>query len=172
MNHKNKKQITLVVAVAQNWTIGNQGKMAWDAPNELRHFRQVTAGGCLIFGRKTFSSLPKPLAGRSLIVVSKQADLPPNGCEVCKTFTAALVAAEQRPGNEIIIAGGEQIYVQALPIADKVILSKFAFECEGDRFFPKFGSAQWPAEQWRLASSRDGLPGKSSYKIFEYLRTG
>ncbi len=166
-----RKRITLVAAVASNGTIGADGAMPWRAPNELRHFRATTAGACVLMGRKTWSSIGKPLAGRMSIVLSRNPHLRLAGCELRPTLDDALAAANERPGREIMVAGGADVYRQCIPLADRIILSRMDIACQGDAFFPEFGSSDWPQEDWKLAGSAAGAPGKIGFVIERYCRT-
>ncbi len=145
--------------------------MPWRAPNELRHFRATTADACVIMGRKTWSSIGKPLAGRMSIVLSRNPLLRLAGCELRLTLDDALAAANERPGREIMIVGGADVYRQCIERADRIILSKMDVACQGDAFFPDFGSCCWPQEGWKLAGSVAGAPGKIGFVVERFCRT-
>ncbi|KKW34786.1 MAG: Dihydrofolate reductase [Candidatus Uhrbacteria bacterium GW2011_GWC2_53_7] len=65
-------EIVIIAAVAENGVIGRDGKLPWHIPEDLRRFRQLTLGHCVIMGRKTFESIGKPLDGRKNIVITSQ----------------------------------------------------------------------------------------------------
>ncbi len=167
----NRKRITLVAAVASNGTIGADGAMPWRAPSELRHFRATTAGACVLMGRKTWFSIGKPLAGRMSIVLSRNPRLRLAGCEVRASLDDALAAADERPGSEIMVVGGADVYRQCIPLADRIILSRMDFVCQGDAFFPYYGSAEWPQASWKLATSAAGAPGNIGFEVEHYFHT-
>ena len=86
-------------------------------------------------GRKTYNSIGRPLPGRQTIVVSRKRDLKITGCTVCNSFDAALANAASI-GAPIFIAGGGEIYLQAIDKADEIHLTTISIEAEGDVFFP------------------------------------
>lgn len=164
-------RITLVAAAAENWVIGNDGSMPWRAPNELRHFKKITLGGCLLMGHATWRSIGRPLPERTNIVVSRNPDLKLDGCEVYPSLEEALDACRARLLSELLVVGGAEIYRQTIGIADRIIISRLQLSCPGDRHFPSFGSSLWPKSQWQLESRQPGLPGEIEYTVETYLRT-
>ena len=162
--------ITLVAAAAENWVIGNAGDMPWRAPNELRHFRDLTWGGCLLMGHATWLSIGKPLPQRTHIVVSRRPGLELDGCEVHPSIESALDACRARSLPELLVVGGAEIYRQTIGLADRIVISRMQLSCPGDRHFPALGSSLWPRDQWRLESQEEGRPGKIEYVVETYLR--
>ncbi len=125
--------IAVVVAHSRNRVIGRDGDLPWRLPTDLRRFKELTAGGTVVMGRRTWDSLPprfRPLPGRRNVVVSR------NGCdapEVCRSVDEAL------QGDCFVIGGGE-LYAQALPHADRVHATEIEIDVEGDAFFPALDS--------------------------------
>ena len=113
--------ITLVVAAARNGVIGRAGDMPWRMPSSLRRFRALTLGRPMIMGRKTFEAIGRPLDGRDTIVVTRNAAFAASGVHLAASLPEALRIAAKlavaRTTNEIIIAGGGEIYRAALPLA-------------------------------------------------------
>lgn len=147
--------ISLVVAVARNGVIGRDGKMPWHNPSELAYFKSVTMGKPIVMGRKTFQSIGRPLPARRNIVVTRDAAFRPSGVEAASSLIEALaLAATPPPGTpppgEIMIIGGGQIYAEALPMADRVYLTRIDAEPAGDAVFPALDPARW-----RAVSRRD-----------------
>ncbi len=128
--------IAIVVAHSRNRIIGRNGGLPWHLPTDLRRFKELTSGGTVVMGRKTYESIPKrfrPLPDRRNVVVSR------NGCdapEVCRSVEEALA------GDCFVIGGGE-IYAQALPLADRVYATEIRDEVDGDVFFPALESGVW-----------------------------
>jgi len=146
------QRITLVAAVAKNRVIGIEGKLPWHLPEDLKRFKKLTLGHVLVMGRKTFDSIGRPLPGRTTIVVTRQPDWEPasgpspqvvraGGLEEALTKAAAI-------DPEVFVVGGGEVYAEALPVADAMVLTWVDAEPAGDAFFPE---VDWAA--WREASS-------------------
>ena len=126
--------VSCIVAVSENGVIGANGDLPWRLPADLRDFKAKTMGKPLILGRKTYATLRGPLPGRKLIVVSRGQPAVGEGVRVAASLREALAMCEGEP--EVMIGGGEEIYRQALPIADRVYLTLVHASFEGDAFFP------------------------------------
>ena len=129
-----------MVARADNGVIGDQGKLPWRLPNDLRHFKQVTMGAPMIMGRKTFDSLPNLLPGRRHIVVTKDGSWRREGVETAHSLEEALALVHE---PRVSVIGGAQIYQLFLPITDKIHLTEVHAEPDGDTFFPELDPAVW-----------------------------
>jgi dihydrofolate reductase len=142
------RRIAFVVAIAENGVIGDRGALPWRLSDDLKWFRQITMGKPVIMGRKTFQSIGKPLTGRDTIVVTRDATFRPQGVTSAPSLEQALEIgadmARKRQGDEIMIAGGGEIYTAALAVADRVYLTQIATELDGDAHFPPLG-AEWIA---------------------------
>ena len=134
--------LSLIVAVSENDVIGKDNDLIWHLKNDLKRFKALTSGHCIIMGRKTFESFPKPLPNRTHIVITRQESYnAPDGVIVVNSLEAALKMAEQDT-NPFIIGGGE-IYKQALNVADKIELTRVHANFEGDTFFPEIDLKVW-----------------------------
>jgi dihydrofolate reductase len=142
--------ISLVVAAARNNAIGKGNALPWSLPNDLKHFKDVTSGHAVVMGRKTFESIGRPLPNRRNIVITRQEDYKPEGVEVVGSLDAAIAAVPA--GEEAFVIGGGEIFKQALPIADRVYLTRVEADVEGDAFFPAL-----EAGEWREVSRIDGV---------------
>ena len=129
-------RISLILAVARDGVIGRAGAIPWRIATDMRRFRSLTMGRPIIMGRKQYQSVGKPLQGRDNIVVSRNRDFAAAGIFVVATLQAAIDLgkglATSRGVDEIMIIGGAQIYALALPIADRIYLSRVEAEVEGD----------------------------------------
>lgn len=136
-------KISIVVALGKNNEIGIKGKLLTYLPDDLKHFKEVTLGHTVVMGRKTFDSLPKgALPNRRNIVISRQENLVIPGTEVVSSLDQALLKTMDE--DEVFIIGGGEIYRQALPIADKLYLTKIlASFPEADTFFPGINYNEW-----------------------------
>lgn len=136
--------LSIIAAVAQNGVIGKNNLMPWHLPEEMKLFRSLTQGKPVIVGRRTFESLPNFLEGRFLIVLSRNPDFMTgsSAAAVASSIPDALEHAQQF-GEEIMVAGGELVYQQFLPIADRLYLSHIRGEYQGDAFFPRVSRQDW-----------------------------
>lgn len=136
--------IVLVAAVARNGVIGREGGLAWNIPEDMAHFKAVTAGGTVIMGRSTWESIParfRPLPGRRNIVMSRQTGFQATGAEVAPTMEAAIALAHCAPASQpalatVFVIGGAQVYAAALPQARRLELTEIQQDFDGDAHFP------------------------------------
>ena len=134
-------KLSIIVAVSQNNIIGKDNKLLWKLPKDLRFFKSTTMGKAVIMGRKTFDSVGKPLPGRNNIVISRQSNLKISGCEVVNSLSLAIKLVEKT--DEVFIAGGGEIYRQALPLVNKIYLTRVHENFEGDTIFPLLNQSNW-----------------------------
>ncbi|WP_293882127.1 dihydrofolate reductase [Sphingobacterium sp. UBA1498] len=138
--------ITLIVAASENNSIGINNKMPWHLPNDFKYFKKNTIEHSVLMGRKTFESIGKALPERRNIVITRNADFQGENIDVANSIQEALLYC--RDEREIFIIGGANIYQQALPLANKVLLTRVHTTIKGDAFFPAL-----PSEEWELVSS-------------------
>jgi dihydrofolate reductase len=139
--------ISIIVAVADNLAIGKDNNLLWHISEDLKYFKRVTAGHTVIMGRKTWESIGRPLPNRRNIVISRslKADSLP-GAEVFPSLELALSASggTDSSNEEVFIIGGGEIYRQALPIADRLYLTKVNTTIDNaDTFFPMVDNRAW-----------------------------
>ncbi|MCK6391848.1 MAG: dihydrofolate reductase [Azonexus sp.] len=139
--------IVLIAAVGQNRVIGKDNALLWNLPEDMAHFRKLTAGQTVIMGRKTWESLPerfRPLPGRLNIVLSRQTDFSAPGAQVVQTLGQATALATQlAPTQTQFVIGGEQIYRLAMPHADRLEITAVALAPDGDAYFPEISKDHW-----------------------------
>lgn len=136
-------RVSLVVAAARNSVIGQHGAIPWHLRDDQRFFKQLTTGHCVIMGRKTFESLPRPLPNRTTIVLSRQVRDFGHEVESARNLEAAIDSARTAGFDECFIAGGEAVYNEGLLIADRIYLTRVDAEPEGDTFFPELEEDRW-----------------------------
>lgn len=169
-------KLVAVVAMARNRVIGQGGKMPWTLPTDLRHFRELTLGRPMIMGRKTFESIGSVLDGRDTIVLTRN-----GGFEAPDVLTvgdpetalkAARMMAASRGTNEIVMAGGGELYRAFLPLTDRIELTLVDAEPQGDTFFPPFEEAGFERRQTRTPpqNPRDSAPIR--FETWERVRAG
>ena len=137
-----KKTITIIVAAAENDAIGKNNDLIWSLPDDLKRFKRLTSGHCIIMGRKTYDSFPGLLPNRKHIVISKKSDSYfPNEVIVVNNFEDA-VKATNGDENPYVIGGG-QIYNLAMKYCDIIELTRVHEKFEADTFFPKINENEW-----------------------------
>ncbi len=135
--------VSLVVAAAENNAIGKNNQLLWHLPNDLKFFKNITWGMVVVMGRRTYESVNKPLPGRVNIVITRQADWKAEGTITAADIKDALKKAEATNCKEILVIGGGEIYKQAMPVADKIYITRVHATLEGDTFFPEINEAEW-----------------------------
>ncbi len=142
----------IIVAIADNGAIGRNNELLWHISEDLKFFRRTTSGCPVIMGRKTFESIGRPLPKRTNIVVSRGFDAP-DGVTVVSSLTEAYDAAASAARSEdsctygaerCFIMGGGQVYAQALPSTDRLIITHVHTVIEdADTFFPPINPSVW-----------------------------
>jgi len=148
-------RVYLVAAVAANGVIGAGGKLPWRLPEDLKHFKALTLGHPVIMGRKTWESLGKPLPGRENIVVTRAAGYDAPGASVASSLDAALALCAGEP--TVFVIGGGELYAEALPVADGLVLTEIQRDYAGDARFPPYDRAAWRETQRKPQTGADGL---------------
>ncbi|MBX4191560.1 MAG: dihydrofolate reductase [Candidatus Doudnabacteria bacterium] len=139
-------KLSLIAAVAKNGVIGNHNALPWYIPEDLKHFKNETVGKVVLMGKKTFDSvvdrIKKPLPDRTNVVITRQMDWKaPEGVLVYHSIETALEALKDK--DEVMVAGGGQIFDQLMDKADKLILTEVHKAVEGDVLFPKVDKNIW-----------------------------
>ena len=141
--------IMLIAAVADNGVIGRDNALPWRLKSDLQHFRALTIGQPVVMGRKTFVSIGKPLPGRTNIVVSRDAAFVAPGAVTAQSLDAALAVARgdalRRGADAIAVIGGTDIFVQAMPLAERLEITHVHARPDGDTHFPPIDPAAWRA---------------------------
>ena len=161
--------ITLIAAAGEDNALGKGSQLLWHLPNDFKHFKSLTTGHCIIMGRKTFETFPKPLPQRTHIVITRQDDyLVPQGVYVAHSLPEALGIAAGIDSNPYVIGGGE-IYAQALSYASAIELTRVHHSFpEADVFFPELDTT------WELASTETFPPDERhaySYTFERLIKT-
>lgn len=129
-------RLSLIMAVARNGVIGRNGAIPWRISTDMKRFRALTLGKPIIMGRKQYESVGKPLEERDNIVITRNRAFLAPGVHVVEDLSAAITRAKglalERGADEIMVIGGAQIYALALPLADRLYLSRIDADIEGD----------------------------------------
>ncbi|OYY58426.1 MAG: diacylglycerol kinase [Polynucleobacter sp. 35-46-207] len=144
----------MIVARSRNHVIGRDNQMPWKISADLQFFKKVTMGHPVIMGRKTWESIGRPLPGRRNIVVSRNADLTLTGAEAVNSLDAALAILNEFP--RVFVIGGEQLFTQAFPKADRLFITEIDIDVDGgDTFFTVPHPEQWQEVERTPASEGD-----------------
>ena len=136
--------VSLIVAAGTNNAIGKDNQLLWHLPKDLQFFKQTTWAMPVVMGRKTFESLGgKPLNGRVNIIITRQKDWSHEGVVVVHSLADAVFFAKESDYNEVFIAGGGEIYAQAMPKANKIYMTRVDAIIDGDTFFPEIDSSDF-----------------------------
>jgi dihydrofolate reductase len=132
--------ISIISAItSKTRAIGNQNKLLFRIPHDLKRFRALTMNHPVIMGRKTYESIGKPLPNRTNIVISRNLELRIDGVYVVNNLLSAIkIAKESNGSDEIFIIGGGEIYKEALPYTNKLYLTIVQSDELGDTFFPEY----------------------------------
>jgi dihydrofolate reductase len=160
--------IIIIAAVAENGVIGRGNALPWRLKSDMAHFRALTMGKPVVFGRKTFQSIGKPFAGRTTIVISRDENFSAPGIVVAPNFEAALATARgdalRRNAGAIVVAGGADIYAQALPLTARLIITEVHKRVDGDTRFPAIDS-----KIWRETARSEQKPGPQDDVAFAFV---
>lgn len=157
--------ISIIVAVAENWVIGANNQLLWHISDDLKRFKALTSGHSVIMGRKTFESIGRPLPNRRNIVVSRNPNLAIEGCEVVNSLDEAFSITTGE--YEVFIIGGGELYRKALPLANNLYITKVDRVFEGDTTFPVVNF-----DEWQLVREQKGNPTSDGlgYTFMDYVR--
>lgn len=136
------RRLTLIAAYADNRVIGDHGRIPWRISEDFAHFKATTMGGTLVMGRATYDSIGRPLPGRTTIAVTRNPDWSADGVLVAHSLDDALALAAEQPG-ETFVAGGTQIYRQAMPLATHQVITEVHQSPDGDAHYPEFDLGEW-----------------------------
>lgn len=150
--------LAIYAAIAQNGVIGDHDRLPWRLPSDLKRFRALTMGKPLLMGRKTFQSIGRALPGRETIILTRDRDFDPasvsgeaQGVHVAHGLEAALALAQARAAamgaDEIILAGGADLYKDLIGRADRMHLTLVDANPPGDVRFPTIDWSHWSEAQ-------------------------
>lgn len=152
------KPLNLIVACAENRVIGRAGRLPFHIPEDQAWFHEKTAGCVVVLGRICFETWPKVLAdGRQPVVITRNRALVSDRAHVAANVTEALALAQTLPG-EIMICGGQRLYEETLPLADRLLLTLVHAEVPGDTYFP-----EWRHLPWRETERRESRDANYRY---------
>ena len=157
--------MNLIVAVDNNWAIGNQGSLLVSIPKDHKMFRETTTGKVVVLGRKTLDTFPQkqPLKNRTNIILSRNTEYRVDGAEVVHSVEALLESVKKYPSEDVYVIGGESIYKQLLPYCDTALVTRIDHEYRADAFFPNLDEDS----AWEMVSEGE----EENYFDLEYRFT-
>lgn len=154
--------VSLIVAISKNNVIGNNGMMPWKIKGEQKRFKELTTGKTIIVGRKSFQEIGKPLPNRKTIIISTTENIVTDNCTTVKSLLEAFDLAKDE--EEIFIAGGGQVYKEALPYADKIYITIIDKIVEGNVYFPEINKEDF------IKTYEERIDGEIPYTYYTYER--
>ena len=142
--------ISLIVAASTNNAIGKNNQLLWHLSTDLKFFKNTTWAMPVIMGRKTFEAIgSKPLPGRTNIIISRSRQPESSFSNVlfALSLDEAIQLARQTNAKEIFIAGGAQIYELAMPLANRIYMTRVHAHFEADAYFPEYNVQEWDLKQ-------------------------
>ncbi len=159
--------ISLIVAMDKERGIGLEGRIPWRLGTDLTRFKHLTMGHHLVMGRKTFESIGRSLPGRTIIIITRRSLQEFQGCLVSHSLEQSLALARERGESEVFIAGGGEIFTQALPFADRIYLTEVNTRAACDVFFPKFVREEWVVKESATHPADDNNDYPCTYSLLE-----
>lgn len=157
--------LAVIAAVARNGVIGQNNQLPWRLPEDLSRFKALTMGHHIIMGRKTYESLGRLLPGRTTVIVSRNPHYAVDGAIVVNSLEKALAACEG--DDQPYMIGGAELYRQALPLAQRLYLTRIEQDYEGDAWFPEYEVTEWKEIARQACTSSTGL----EYSFVDYIRS-
>jgi dihydrofolate reductase len=162
--------LVLVAAVSRNGVIGSGQELPWRLSSDLKQFKARTWGKPLVMGRKTYLTIGRPLPGRETIVVTRDPGFAAPGVLVVHDLEAALGLAAERArimdANEVVIAGGGEIYAQTMPRAQRLLITEVALDAKGETRFPPIDPRHW--REVSRENGERGLRDEADFAFVEY----
>jgi len=151
--------ISAIVAVSENNVIGRDGHLPWHLSADLKRFKAITTGHAIILGRKNYDDIGRPLPNRTNYVLTRNKDFQAPGCIVCSSLGEAIEAACAAGETECFIIGGAAVYCEAMPLVEKLYLTRVLSHVEGDVFFPEWNDKfQKESEESFPADEKNDFP--------------
>ena len=149
--------VTIVAAMTPKRVIGNNGRMPWEIPSDLKRFKKLTTPGAVVMGPKTFASLPlkhRPLPGRFNIVITTNRKWEHPGVFTAHSAREALELAAVHGHHELYAIGGTSVYETFIPLAEQMFVTLIQTDAEGDTYFPHYYDSDWYSTRhnptWKL----------------------
>lgn len=156
-------QVSIIVAVARNGIIGKNNQLPWRLPADLLYFKRITTGHHIILGRRNYQSIGRPLPNRVNLVLSRNPQFFAKGCVVQPNLEKALLYAHAAGESECFIIGGAEIYRQAIPLAQKLYLTRIDADFSGNVVMPDLGG------NWRQIAAEAHVPDEKNFWPYTFF---
>lgn len=156
----------MIWAQSRNGVIGRDGDLPWRIPEDWAHFRRTTGSDAVVHGRASWEALPaknRPLPGRRNIVLTRQREYDAPGAETAHDLDSALALLD---GADAWICGGGDVYAQAMPLADLLVVTEVDAEVDGDTYAPEIGAGWQEPQVSEWVESSSGL----RFRVLRYHR--
>ena len=154
--------ISLIVAVAKNNVIGNNGIIPWKIKGEQRRFKELTTGKTIIMGRKSFEEIGRPLPNRKTILISNTQNIATENCTTVKSLSEAFDLVKDE--DEVFVAGGGQVYKEAYPYAYRIYITVIDKIIDGNVYFPPISQDEF------VKIYEERIDGDVPYTYYTYER--
>ncbi|MCC6721595.1 MAG: dihydrofolate reductase [Bacteroidia bacterium] len=160
-------KISIIAAIGKNNELGFANSLLWHLSDDLKTFKKITMGHCIIMGRKTFESIGKALKGRiNIVVTTKNLDI--SDINTAIDLNYAIELARSAKETEVFIIGGGQIYNYAIDIADKLYLTFVDAEfANADTFFPNINFEEWTLISKEIYGKNENNEFDFDFRIYE-----
>lgn len=158
---------TIIVAKGNNGVIGNDNKLPWHLPKDLKNFKYMTLGKTVVMGRNTFKSIGKPLPGRTNVVLSRTVKSIP-GVTIFDDISKMIMHLHSIGTKEFVIIGGADLFkiaMNAMHPGDEMIITEVNASPEGDTFFPPIKE-----ENWEVTRTHPYFDGNVMCSVATYTR--
>tara|TARA_B100000927_G_scaffold271203_1_gene247980 strand:+ start:1889 stop:2365 length:477 start_codon:yes stop_codon:yes gene_type:complete len=157
--------------MADNGVIGLDNGLPWRLPVDMKHFMTTTLGKPVVMGRKTLESMKSPLPGRTNIVLTRDPNWQRDGVLVVRDMPAAMALAEQQGlidgVDEVMVIGGAEIYALALPMAERLYVTRVHAQPAGDVYFPPIDLGAWRLLSQQQHAADERHSAACSIEVYE-----
>lgn len=164
-------RVSLIWAMADNGVIGLNNGLPWRLPVDMKHFMTTTLGKPVVMGRKTLESMKSPLPGRTNIVLTRDPNWQRDGVLVVRDMPAAMALAEQQGlidgVDEVMVIGGAEIYALALPMAERLYVTRVHAQPAGDVYFPPIDLGAWRLLSQQQHAADERHSAACSIEVYE-----
>ena len=164
-------RVSLIWAMADNGVIGLDNGLPWRLPVDMKHFMTTTMGKPVVMGRKTLESMKSPLPGRTNIVLTRDPNWQRDGVLVVRDMPAAMALAEQQGlidgVDEVMVIGGAEIYALALPMAERLYVTRVHAQPAGDVYFPPIDLGAWRLLSQQQHAADERHSAACSIEVYE-----
>ncbi len=162
--------LSIIVAYDRNQVIGYKNKLPWKLPNDLKYFKSKTLGKTVIMGRKTFESMSGPLKQRENMVLTSNHDFHAEDVIIVHSFDEIKNWIENHEGSEIFLIGGRSLFEFALPIVDRLYITKIEQAFLGDTYFPEWDETKWTLVEETVGEKNEKNPLDYRFQVYDKKR--